>query len=64
MAGRIPRLASHDSLHNRTVNLTGGHNTNLSWDFAVQLISRETRGEMREAEGEILTEEQEEIDFK
>ncbi|XP_063850688.1 uncharacterized protein LOC135094491 [Scylla paramamosain] len=44
VAGRIPRLAAHDSLHNRTVNLTGGHNNNMSWDHAVWHISRETRG--------------------
>ncbi|XP_045118184.1 LOW QUALITY PROTEIN: uncharacterized protein LOC123508500 [Portunus trituberculatus] len=44
VAGRISRLAAHDSLHNRTVNLTGTHNDNMSWDKTVQYISRETRG--------------------
>ncbi|XP_050692604.1 uncharacterized protein LOC126983673 [Eriocheir sinensis] len=46
VAGRIPRLAAHDSVHNRTVSLTGGLNHNLSWDYAVKVIAKQTKGKM------------------
>ncbi|KAG7163043.1 Tigger transposable element-derived protein 1-like 162 [Homarus americanus] len=41
VAGRIPRLAAHDTVHNRTVNIKGGPNSNLSWDRAVELFNQE-----------------------
>ncbi|XP_045620415.1 LOW QUALITY PROTEIN: uncharacterized protein [Procambarus clarkii] len=41
VAGRIPRLAAHDTVHNRTVNVKGGANNNMSWDRAVELFNRE-----------------------
>ncbi|XP_071535869.1 uncharacterized protein [Panulirus ornatus] len=41
VAGRISRLAAHDTVHNRTVNLMGGANNNMSWDRAMELFNQE-----------------------
>lgn len=40
VAGRISRMASHDAVHNRTVNLKGGPN-NMSWDRAIEIFNQE-----------------------
>lgn len=41
VAGRIPRLAAHDMVHNRTINLKGGPESNMSWDRAVKFLNHE-----------------------
>ncbi|KAK7084029.1 hypothetical protein SK128_017980, partial [Halocaridina rubra] len=41
VAGRIPRLAAHDAVHNRTVNLKGGKNNNMSWDRVIEIFNQE-----------------------
>ncbi|XP_066953009.1 uncharacterized protein [Macrobrachium rosenbergii] len=41
VAGRIPRMAAHDAVHNRTVNLKGGNNNNVSWDRAIEAFNQE-----------------------
>ncbi|KAK3853608.1 hypothetical protein Pcinc_039861 [Petrolisthes cinctipes] len=43
VAGRIPRLTAHDMVHNRTVNLTGGPDSNMSWERAVRFLNCERK---------------------